>query len=231
MGRGLGRALQAAVLREGGDADLDLEGGSLANARRRHVFRYLCFRPCARVGDVGRELRMSQATVRWHAWDLVEHGYLLVEGTRVFPAGLIDAEDASMFATLALPGRAAIFSAVFANPGISFQDLAARVHLTRQSISKIGTELVQYGLVTLATDGRYRRLYPTDLIRRKRDANRARANVFAETLLHRLSAEGFTSALMRRDETTLLVRIGVGARQVLLDVPLDPYTTAWSEPT
>src|SRR5256885_3231037 len=150
MARGLGRALQAAVLREGGDADLDLEGGSLATARRRHVFRYLCFRPCARVGDVGRELRMSQATVRWHAWDLVEHGYLLVEGTRVFPAGLIDAEDASMFATLALPGRAAIFSAVFANPGISFQDLAARVRPPRPPICKISTHLVPYRPVAVA---------------------------------------------------------------------------------
>jgi DNA-binding transcriptional ArsR family regulator len=229
MGRGLGRALQAAVSRDGVDADLDLEGRSLANARRRQVFRYLCLRPCARVADIGRELRMSQATVRWHAWDLVENGYLQVEGTRVFPVGLIDPEDASLFAALASPGRAAIFSAAFATPGISFQDLAARVDLTRQSVSKIATELVEFGLVTLAEDGRYRRLSSTDRLRRKRDANRAREKAFGEAFLRRVSSEGFSPELMRRDETTLLVRFGVGSRQVLFEVPLDPYTTAWNE--
>lgn len=229
MGRGLGRALQAAVSRDGVDADLDLEGRSLANARRRQVFRYLCLRPCARVGDIGRVLRMSQATVRWHAWDLVENGYLQIEGARVFPVGLIDPEDASLFIALASPGRAAIVSATFEAPGISFQDLAARVHLTRQSVSKIATELLEFSVVSVAEDGRYRRLSPTDVLRRKQDANRARADAFGEAFLRRVAAEGFSPELMRRDETTLLVRFGVGSRHVLFEVPLDPYTTAWNE--
>src|SRR5438132_480444 len=73
MARGIGRALQKAVAREGLDVDLDAEGRSLANARRRQVYRYLCLRPCARIGDVGRDLSMSQATARWHARDLLEN--------------------------------------------------------------------------------------------------------------------------------------------------------------
>src|SRR5206468_1178729 len=145
MVRGIGRALQKAVAREGLDVDLDAEGRSLANARRRQVYRYLCLRPCARIGDVGRDLSMSQATARWHARDLLENRYLQAEGTRVFPVGLIDPEDSALFAALASAGRAA----------------------------------------TLAPE------------------------------------------LLRRDETTLTVRFGAGPRRVLLEVPLDPYATAW----
>ena len=93
MARGLGRALQRAVSREGVDIDLEGEGRSLANARRRRVFRYLCLRPCARIGDMSRGLKMSPATVRWHTWDLIENRYLQAEGVNLFPAGLIDPRD------------------------------------------------------------------------------------------------------------------------------------------
>src|SRR6266516_1325001 len=139
MARGLGRALEQAVARDGPDEDLEIEGRSLANARRRQMFRYLCRKPCARVGEIGRELAMSQATVRWHAWDLVENGYVQIEGTRAFPKGLIDPEDAAMFASLASSGRAAILEAVFRQPGLSFQELAAALSLTRQSVSKMAS--------------------------------------------------------------------------------------------
>ena len=227
MARGIGRALQKAVAREGIDVDLDAEGRSLANARRRQVYRYLCLRPCARIGDVGRDLSMSQATARWHAWNLIDNRYLQAEGTRAFPVGLIDPEDAALFAVLASAGRAAILATVFESPGISFQELADRVHLTRQSASKIATELSGFGLLSVAEDGRYRRAYPTDLLVRKREANRGRADAFGETFLRRLTEEGLSPELLRRDETTLLVRFGAGSRRTLLEVPLDPYATAW----
>jgi len=180
---------------------------------------------------MGRELSMSQATARWHAWDLVENRYLQAEGTRVFPIGLIDPEDAALFAALASAGRAAILASVFESPGISFQELADRVHLTRQSASKIASELSGFGLLSVAEDGRYRRAYPTDLLVRKRDANRGRANAFGESVLRRLADDGLSPELLRRDETTLLVRFGAGSRRVLLEIPLDPYATAWMRRT
>jgi len=227
MARGLGRALQQAVSRDGLEADLDAGGRSLANGRRRQVFRYLCLRPCARVGDVGRDLSISQATVRWHTWDLVENEYLQIEGARVFPSGLIEPTDAALFVALASTGRADILSAAFDVPGISLQELAARVRLSRQSVSKIATELADFGLVRLIEDGRYRRVHPTDLLVRKREANHARADAFGEALLRRLADEGLAPELLRRDETALLLRFGAGGRRVVLEVPLDPYATAW----
>ncbi len=227
MARGLGRALQRAVSLEGFDVDLKAEGRTLANARRRQVFRYLCLRPCARIGDIGRQLRMSQATVRWHVWDLVENRYLDVDRTRMFPAGLIDSEDAALFGALATPGRAAVLAATFEAPGISFQELADGVGLTRQSISKVVSELSEFGLVNLVEDGRYRRVYPTDLLARRREANHGRADAFGEALIRRLAAEGLSPELLRRDEATLLVRFGTGTQRVLLELPVDPYGTAW----
>src|SRR5467141_3330261 len=137
MARGIGRALQKAVAREGLDVDLDAEGRSLSNARRRQVFRYLCLRPCARIGDISRDLKISPATVRWHTWDLIENRYLQSEGVSVFPSGLIDSRDVPLFATLAAAGRAATLAAVSDVPGLSFQEIASRVGLTRQSVSKV----------------------------------------------------------------------------------------------
>lgn len=230
MARGLGRALQRAVSLEGFDVDLEAKGRTLANARRRQVFRYLCLRPCARIGDIGRQLRMSQATVRWHVWDLLENRYLDADRTRMFPAGLIDSEDVALFAALAAPGRAAVLAAAFEGPGISFQELVGRVGLTRQSISKIASELSEFGLVELVEDGRFRRVYPTEVLARKRETNRDRADAFGEALIRRLAAEGFSPELLRRDEATLLVRFGTGAQRVLLELQLDPYWTAWQRP-
>jgi len=227
VARGLGRALQQAVSREGAEIDLEGEGRSLANARRRQVFRYLCLRPCARIGEISRELKMSQATVRWHMWDLTENRYLQSEGVSLFPAGLIDPADVPMFAALASSGRAGVLAAVFDVPGITFQEIASRVGLTRQSVSKVASELAEFGLVRLVDDGRFRRVYSTDLLSRKRAANRGRANAFEEAILRRLMEEGLAPELVRREETRSLIRFGTGAKRVLLEVPVDPYATAW----
>ncbi len=227
MARGLGKALETVLAQEGPGEDLEIEGPSLANARRRQVFRYLCLRPCARVGEISRVLRMSHASARWHERDLVENGYLEVDGLFLFPRGLIALEDASLFALLATPGRSAVLLACYAEPGISLLELAARVRLTRQSTSKIASELSDLGLVTLVEDGRFRRHYPTDVLARKREANRVRAKAFSDAFLRRLAEDGLSPELLRADEGLVLVRFGTGGKQVVLDLPLDPYVTAW----
>src|SRR3989454_5127139 len=148
---------------------------------------------------------MSQATVRWHTWDLTENRYLQSEGVSLFPAGLIDPADVSMFAALALTGRAAVLAAVFDVPGISFQEIASRVALTRQSVSKVASEFAEFGLVRLVDDGRFRRMYSTDLLSRKREANRGRAVAFEEGILRLIMDECLAPELVRREETRLLV--------------------------
>ncbi len=231
MTRGMGRALETVFAQEGAGEDLEIEGPSLANARRRQVFRYLCLRPCARVGEIGRVLGMSHATVRWHERDLLENGYLDLDGIHAYPRGLVDPNDAGMFAVLTSPGRSALLLACYAQPGVSLLDLATAVGLSRQSSSKVASELSDLGLLTLVEDGRFRRHYPTDLLARKRTLNAPRARAFGEALLRRLTDEGLSPDLMRSDETMLLVRFGSTAKRVVLDVPVDPYVTAWkSEP-
>src|SRR2546428_11699517 len=141
--------MQRAVSREGAEIDLEGEGRSLANARRRQVFRYLCLRPCARIGEISRELKMSPATVRWHTWDLTENRYLQSQGMSLFPAGLIDLADVSMFAALAPAGRAGVPAAGFDVPGISFQEIASRVGVTRPAPSKGASGFAGVGLLRL----------------------------------------------------------------------------------
>src|SRR3989304_1282690 len=108
--RRIGRALQAALTQEGPGEDLEIEGPSLSNARRR-------------LGSRPPELR-------------------------------------------ARGGRA------------------------RQSASRLAAELADAGLVSIVEDGRFRRVYPTDVLARKRDANRARVDAFVGHLLRGLPSHG-----------------------------------------
>ncbi len=231
MSRGLGRALETVLAQEGPGEDLEIEGPSLANARRRQLFRYLCLRPCARVGEIGRVLGMSHATVRWHERVLLESGYLDLDGSHVFPRGLIDPQDAALFGVLATPGRSAVLLACFREPGVPLLELADAVDLTRQSASKITSELSDLGLVSLVEDGRFRRHYPTEVLASKRESNLPRAKAFSEALVRRLGEEGLGPELLRADPGEVLVRFGSASKHVVLDRPLDPYATAWkSEP-
>ncbi len=227
MGKGLGRALQSALVQEGPGADLGVEGSGLANARRRAVFALLCLTPCARVGVVGRRLGMSPATVRWHESSLASKGYVDLDGSRAFPRGLVDPADADLFALLATPGRSAVLSACFSDPGVSLAELAARLGLTRQSVSKIGGELRDARLITFVEDGRFRRHYPTDLLHRKREANLPRTRSFVDATLRHLTEEGLDPEILQDDGSVLLVRLGAGSKRVVLDLRLDPYATAW----
>ncbi len=227
MARGLGRALQMVLAQEGPGDDLGIEGPSLANARRRALFRYLCIRPCARVGEIARNVSLSHATVRWHERDLVENGYLEYDAGHLFPRGLIDPEDATLFALLTAPGRSEVLLACYSDPGVSLLDLAGRVGLSRQGASKVASELSDLGLVTLVEDGRYRRHYPTELMNRKRQANVPRTKAFAEAFMRRLADDALSPELLRDEAGTILVRFGTSSKRVVLDLPLDPYVTVW----
>jgi DNA-binding MarR family transcriptional regulator len=227
MAKGLGRALLTVLTQEGPGEDLEIEGPSLANARRRSLFRYLCLRPCARVGELGHALSLSQATVRWHERDLVEKGYLEFGGGHVFPRGLIDPDDFALFVVLTAPGRSAVLLACYSDPGISLRDLADDVKLSRQGASKVSSELADLGLLSLVEDGRFRRHYPTDELKRKREANVPRVKAFADTFVRRLADEGLSPEILRHDPETILVRFGTASKRVLLDLPLDPYASVW----
>src|SRR5207244_12193137 len=147
---------------------------------------------------------MSPSTVRWHTWDLTQNRCLQSEGVSLFPTGLIDPADVSMFAALASAGRATVLAAVFDVPGISFQDIASRVGLTRQSVSKVASELAEFGLVRVVDDGRFRRVYSTYLLSRKRQANTGRTNVFDEAALRRLRDEGLAPGLVWREDKSVV---------------------------
>jgi len=77
-------------------------------------------------------------------------------------------------------------------------------------------------------DGRFRRHYPTDLLAHKRAANGPRAKSFAEAFMARLSDEGLSPEPLRSEDSMIVVRFGSTAKRVVLDVPLDPYLTAWN---
>ena len=227
MARGIGKALETVLASEGPGEDLEVEGPSLANARRRQLFRFLCLRPCARVGDIAESLSISHATVRWHERDLLENRYLDLDGLWIYPHGLIDPEDAGMFHLLAAPGRGELLAVCVVNPGLTLLELAKHLGRTRQSASKIAAELADTGLVSLVEDGRFRRHYATDLLARKRESNGSRAKAFGELVVRRLAEDGLGPQVLRSDRATLLVRFGTASRHVVLDVPLDPYATAW----
>ena len=87
------------------------------------------------------------------------------------------------------------------------------------------------GLVTRVGHCRFGRHSPTELLARKRGAHPRGARASEDAFTRRLGEEGLSPEVLRSEDGVVLVRFGSGGKHVVLDVPLDPYMTAWkSEP-
>jgi len=226
VGRGIGRALEKAIAHEEGGATPGARGSLLMHPQRRELFRLLCLRPCSTAGELSRQSGASPNAVRYHlerltAAKLVVRG----AGATYSPRGFIDPADGAVFRALAEGSTRKIYRTVMEAPGSTQRELAESLGVSRQAVFKSTNLLETQGLLTSIEDGRFRRCYPTDLLARRREANRARAKSFADVLLKELVSEGLTPQILRRTDRGILTRIARGRTSETLDLSLDPFTT------
>lgn len=226
MPRGIGRALEKAIAQGDEEARPEARESLLMHPQRRELFRLLCLHPCATAGVLSREAGLSANAVRYHLEKLAAANLVVREPTATYYArGFIDPEDGPLFRALAEGSMRHIFRAVLETPGSTQRELAEALGVSRQSVFKSTNLLERHRLVTSIEDGRFRRYYPTDLLARRRDANRPRARAFADGLIKQLQAGGLTPHVLRRTDRQLLVRIARGKTAETIDLSLDPFTT------
>ncbi|MBI4416957.1 MAG: helix-turn-helix domain-containing protein [Euryarchaeota archaeon] len=226
MARGIGRAMEKALARKGEEPVPETRESLLMHPQRRELFRLLCLRPCATVGELAREAKLSANAVRWHLERLAAANLIVRDGSSYYPKGFIEPTDRPLFRTLAEPTARGVFRAVLEAPGSTQKELVEVLGVSRQSVFKVASLLEERELVSSIEDGRFRRYYPTGLLFTRREDNRPKARAFADSLLKRLHAGGLAPHVLRHTDRQFLVRIAWGRAAELLDLPMDPFTTA-----
>ena len=225
MARGIGRAMEKALASKPGEAPPEAREFLLMHPQRRELFRLLCLRPCATVGELAREAKLSPNAVRWHLGRMALAGLVVRDSATYYPKGFIEPTEGTLFRALADRNARDVFRAVLEAPGSTQKELSDALGVSRQSVFKAASTLSRHKLVTSIEDGRYRRYYPTGLLFTRREAHRPRAKAFADEFLKRLQAGGLTPYVLRHTDRQLLVRIAHGRAAEVVDLPLDPFTT------
>jgi len=225
MLRGVGKALQEALDGEKGDKPSPPSSSPLLNAQRRRIFEYLCLRPFVAAGRLTRDLGISSSSAAWHLRSLVAVGLIAYkEGPKTYhPKDFVDAQDENLFTVLGAPNRSEVLRCIIDSPGISQVELSEAIRVGRQTAGKIVSELRDLGLVVKVEDGRFARWYPTNLLREKQEAQRARSRGFVDRLLETLEDGRLNPQVLKRTDRELQIRIGKGRGKGVLSLPLDPY--------
>ncbi len=117
MPRGIGRAMEKALVRDDGETPPAARESLLMHPQRRELFRLLCLRPCATAGELARQAGLSSNAVRWHLARMAEAGLVVRDAAATYePKGFIEADDRSLFRILAEGGTRAVFRAVLEAP-------------------------------------------------------------------------------------------------------------------
>ncbi len=225
MVKGLGKALQEALVGTEKSKPEKPSSATLFNSARRRILEYLCLRPFSKVGRISTDLKLSPSSVVWHLRNLVTAGYVSYrpETGIYYPKDLVDIEDAELFVLMQIPRKRRLLKQIIESPGISQTELATVVNLGSQTVGKISMELAEIDLVTQVQDGRLRRWYPTNLLNEKQENQRVRSRAYVDSLLERFENEGQTPQVLRRSDTELQIRLGRGREHAVLSLPLDPY--------
>jgi len=227
MLKGIGKALQDALDGKETAESPAPATSPLLNAHRRRILEYLSLRPFTTGGKIASDLKMSSSSVVWHLRSLVSGGYVVHRHDEkvYYPKDFVDPADADLFITLRTSKRRDALRSIVESPGISKVELSGAMNASRQTASKVASELEKLGLVTVAIDGRFTRLYPTNVLKDKQEKQHLRARAFVERILTRLEDERQSPQVLRRTETELQLRIGKGRGKGVLSIPLDPYGT------
>lgn len=197
------------------------------NPRRREILQYLCRYPCTRMSKIAKDLELSMAATKWHLKRLAEKKFIVkeeVNGDLVFyPANMISENEVQVFATLNHDKAIPILRKILSNSGISQKDLYEDVQLNQRTVVRHATLLEKAGLIESIQDGKFKRYYPTELIKNMNDNYRKRASGFRKHLLKILKKDGVNPKVVRYTDKALHVKITAGETKSVLELNTQPF--------
>jgi len=199
------------------------------NPRRREILQYLCKYPCTRLSRIAKDLELSIAATKWHLERLAEKDFIVkevVKGNSVFyPTNMIDETEVQTFAIINHERATPILRRILSNSGINQKDLYDEVQLNQRTVVRHTSELERAGLIESIQDGKFKRYYPTDLIKIMREDYRRRAGKFRKHLLKMLRKDGVSPKVMRYTDNTLHVKITTGEKKSVLELNTQPFAS------
>jgi hypothetical protein len=89
-------------------------------------------------------------------------------------------------------------------------------------------KLEDLDLISSLEDGKYRRYYPTQLLKTKKSENEKRMKQFQQDLLDRFQRENLHPSVIRATDERLVVRILRGSSKTVLTLSTNPFVTVLS---
>jgi predicted transcriptional regulator len=201
----------------------------LLSTARQDIYQYLCTQPCSWLSKISADLKISAHAVKWHLKKMVEKGYVsefkIGKKTVFYPAGFVSDDDIKLLAMLNDEKAKLIFIHITENTGCAQKDLTRALGLNTQVIMWYCNALQKLGLIATIQNGRYKRYYPTELLKTRREMNFKRIKQFRDMLLRKLDDDGLQPELTRSTEGLLIVQIGFRTKKYVLNIKLDPFST------
>jgi DNA-binding MarR family transcriptional regulator len=233
MPKKLGEALKS-VVGEGYEEGEEKKGkveSVLMNTNRQLIFQFLIFHPCCNMRKVAGELKMSPPTVKWHLDKLVDGGYVsssTVNNKKIFyPTMMISEGD--MVAILEAVNRDRVgltFLSIAENQGSMQSDIAKVMGVSTQSVRGYISVLERLGLIITIVDGRQKRYFPSNKLKRMEKSMRKRMRNFRKFLLKKLTEDRLnpTIDLSRRREAEITIM--VSKKKGNFKIPEEPFTSS-----
>ncbi len=233
MAKGVGKALEKALTKKEPTSSEEQEGykGRLefGNRNRRDIFSYLCFHPCSHISLIAAALKLSIHTTSWHLRRLEDEGYVsrakVGKKSVFYPTNMIDTQDINIFEILNNHKARAIYMAVLDRSGINQHEICNKLNLKHQAVIWYTRKLESLGLMRSVEDGKFRRYYPSDLLKKKMDKNASRIKIFRKDLLKRFGKEMMAPEVIRATSEKLVVKISGGKGRAVLTLHTNPFLT------
>jgi predicted transcriptional regulator len=230
MTEGIGKALASAIKEERVEPRGGPGGDLFSNRFRREIFSRLTLAPCAGVGPLVSGLGISRSSVCWHLQALVRAGYVVEAGSgraaSHYPEGLIDGEEAALFAVINRPGNAETLRLVLGRPGLAQSEIASELGTTRQMASRALATLGKAGVVKAVSEGPHVRHYPTSLIPERAEAAYRRSRLFSDFIIRKIAGQGGAPpVVVRGGLDRILLEAGQPHSRFTIEVGINPYVT------
>ena len=233
MAKGVGKALEKALTKKEATSPHEERGYKgkfeFGNANRRDIFSYLCFHPCSHLSLISAALSLSIHTGSWHLRRLEDEEYItkarVGKKTVFYPSNMIHSEDVNIFESLNNDKAKAIYIAILEYGGINQQDICRKLGLKHQAVIWYTRKFESLGLIHSVEDGKFRRYYTTDLLKKKMDENASRMKIFRKDLLNRFRKEMLSPEVLRSTNDKLVVKISGGKDKAVLTLHTNPYFT------
>ncbi|TET91117.1 MAG: winged helix-turn-helix transcriptional regulator [Methanomassiliicoccales archaeon] len=233
MPKKMGEALKT-VVGEGYEGEEEKKGrveSVLMNPNREQIFQFLIFHPCSHMRKVANELNMSPPTVKWHLEKLRTGGYVnsaLIKNKKVFyPRRMVaEGEAVSLLEAVNRDRIGMTFLVILENQGSTQSEIAEILGLSTQSVRGYIATLERVELITTIVDGKHKRYFPSDKLKKMEKSMRKRIRTFRRFLIKKLEKDRLNPSidLSRRREAEITIH--VSKRKSKIRIPDEPFTSS-----